>query len=370
MDIGELQTILENEGTGWSAASTPLSQLSLEEKKLRLGVDPTRTRDERQAAITGGLTSGFPETYDLRNVNSQNFVTAIKDQSSCGSCVAFACCAAIEGTLRVQQKDPNLPVNLSEAHLFYCNGRNCTGGWWPDDALSACQDTGVTDEACYVYTPGNQPCNLCNDWRDGNLTIRDYLSLTGIGVRLRMKSMIATTGPITACFDVYDDFYAYVDGVYTHVTGEYVGGHCVAIVGYDLDGWICKNSWGTGWGQSGFFQIAYDECGIESTAVHAVVGVKGPWPPPAGNPRGYQGRGTDRVLYRGQDRNVHEIWLAGDHWEYHNHTASLGAPLAVGDPMGYQGGGTDRVVYRGTDNHVHEISLYTDGWGHFDHTPW
>jgi hypothetical protein len=47
-----------------------------------------------------------------------------------------------------------------------------------------------------------------------------------------------------------------------------------ASFGYD-DGqrcWICKNSWSTGWGESGFFRIGYVQCGIEGL-VHAVDGI-------------------------------------------------------------------------------------------------
>jgi C1A family cysteine protease len=49
------------------------------------------------------------------------------------------------------------------------------------------------------------------------------------------------------------------------------GGHCICVVGYsDTDScWICKNSWGTGWGESGFFRIRYGDCGIDS-AMYAV----------------------------------------------------------------------------------------------------
>lgn len=35
-------------------------------------------------------------------------------------------------------------------------------------------------------------------------------------------------------------------------------GHAVAIVGYDEDGFLIKNSWGTGWGENGYGWISFD----------------------------------------------------------------------------------------------------------------
>jgi C1A family cysteine protease len=38
-----------------------------------------------------------------------------------------------------------------------------------------------------------------------------------------------------------------------------VGGHCVVLVGYDDSHkqFIVRNSWGTGWGQAGYFMMPY-----------------------------------------------------------------------------------------------------------------
>jgi cathepsin B len=62
----------------------------------------------------------------------------------------------------------------------------------------------------------------------------------------------------------------YKTGVYKHVTGGYLGGHCVKIQGWGVENgnpyWLVNNQWTTYWGNQGQFKIARgtDECGIES----------------------------------------------------------------------------------------------------------
>lgn len=82
---------------------------------------------------------------------------------------------------------------------------------------------------------------------------------------------------------VYPDFMHYKGGIY-HYTGLRdpfnpfeLTNHAVLLVGYGRcpktgeKFWIVKNSWGTGWGEEGYFRIrrGNDECSIESIAVAA-----------------------------------------------------------------------------------------------------
>jgi len=278
--VGTVQAELTRQGASWAAADNPISRLSEPERVLRLGVnpgigDPTIYQVEQApaAAAVAGAAAGAPSAFDLRNINGKNYVTAIRDQANCGSCVAFGSLATIEGSIAWNQKTENPQLDLSEAHLFYCYGKpedvTCATGWMPSRALVHCA-TGIVDEACFPYHAGDQQCSLCADWQKRMTKIRSSTDLTGNVAG--MKNWISTYGAVAGCFIVYDDFFHYRSGVYRHITGDRAGGHCISIVGYDdtQSCWICKNSWNTTWGEQGFFRIAYGECGMETWQVLGV----------------------------------------------------------------------------------------------------
>jgi C1A family cysteine protease len=291
--LNEIRDALSAANDPWEAGVTSLSSLPLEEQKKYLGVTPPPgepTIDEieqlvlsiQQSLEAEALSAvGVPSAYDLRDVDGKNFVTPIKNQKSCGSCVAFGTVATAESRLRVQRNDPNLAIDLSEAHMFFCHGKDdgakCSTGWWPQKAFDAFKSKGVADEECYKYDSGleTQDCSgLCTNWASRAVKITGYTALTKEPAKI--KEWVSSKGPVCACFIVYQDFFSYKSGIYKHVTGGQAGGHCVTIVGYDDNPgyWICKNSWGTNWGESGFFRIAYGQCGIDSWLNHGVNSIE------------------------------------------------------------------------------------------------
>jgi hypothetical protein len=182
--------------------------------------------------------------------------------------VAFGCTAAVEAMARITRHAPDLAIDLSEALLFYYyaeqrDGRDCKSGWNADDALEALK-SGTVSETAYPYVAGDQVSKLVPPFHVPVTRISDHRELDDIGA---MKTWIANHGPLVAGFTVYEDFHAYAGGVYHHVSGDEVGGHCVLVVGYDDrdHSWICKNSWGTGFGHEGFFRIRWGECGIDDS---------------------------------------------------------------------------------------------------------
>jgi C1A family cysteine protease len=142
-----------------------------------------------------------------------------------------------------------------------------------DPALDFARDTGIADEACYPYSPQNQPCSPCAGWQSRTTTIDGW---TGTFDTAEMKQALAEGGPIVATLTLYEDFRSYSGGIYQHTHGGFSGSHAVTLVGYDDTGgyWIGKNSWGTDWGEDkdgnpnggGWFRIYFGQAGIDDYA--------------------------------------------------------------------------------------------------------
>jgi C1A family cysteine protease len=64
---------------------------------------------------------------------------------------------------------------------------------------------------------------------------------------------------------------AYKSGIYKFTQGKFLGGHAVKIIGWGTENginyWIVANSWGTKWGEEGFFRIQQGECSFENIAI-------------------------------------------------------------------------------------------------------
>ncbi|KAI6234279.1 Papain family cysteine protease [Aphelenchoides fujianensis] len=123
----------------------------------------------------------------------------------------------------------------------------CSGGW-PAEAFRWSVDAGVPAYTAKTYA------------RDKHF-----------GRRLSAFSLDIAAGSVVATFDVYEVFYLYSAGVYAHTMGD----HAVRIIGWGVEGgvpyWTAGNSWGSAWGENGFFRIRRNtnEVNFESFIVTA-----------------------------------------------------------------------------------------------------
>jgi cathepsin X len=76
-----------------------------------------------------------------------------------------------------------------------------------------------------------------------------------------MKSELYKYGPISCGLMVTDGFEKYNGGIYSEYSSWPMINHEIAIVGWGFDEvsqkeyWIGRNSWGSYWGEMGFFRI-------------------------------------------------------------------------------------------------------------------
>ena len=227
------------------------------------------------------MSMDLPTHYDWRNIDGKNFLTPVKYQGRCGSCVAFGCIGGIEAGIKIREQNPDLDVDLSEQHAFACTTfSGCDYGSTAWDLLSTVKYQGVVDENCFPYLSGgtglDYSCqDACDDASTRLFKIAGFSSVWG-GVQA-IKQALVQSGPLPATMNVFEDFKYYIDGVYQHVFGQLLGGHQVVIVGWDDPGqyWIAKNSWSEKFGEDGYFRIKWFTCGISSGVTKINIGS---WP--------------------------------------------------------------------------------------------
>ena len=218
-----------------------------------------------------------PSSLDWRNKDGHDWTTGIKNQESCGSCYAFGSLACVEACINIENNNPNLDFDLSEQFMVSCGlewypgemfGCNGSYAYATHDFLS---ERGAIPESCFPYTSGNgnvPSCSSkCEDWQEKVISIESEKIFSSVD---SIKNALNDYGPVSASFEVFEDFKDYNGGIYEYQSGQSLGHHRISIVGYNDDPgyWICKNSWGAIWGENGWFRIAYGECSIENAVYY------------------------------------------------------------------------------------------------------
>ncbi|XP_003968362.1 dipeptidyl peptidase 1 [Takifugu rubripes] len=228
--------------------------------------------------------AALPELWDWRNVEGVNFVSPVRNQGSCGSCYCFATMGMLEARLRILTNNSQSPV-LSPQQVVSCSeySQGCDGGF-PYLTGKYVQDFGIVDESCFPYMGKDSPCGISQSCRRGYAAEYKYVGgFYGGCSEAAMMVELVKNGPMAVALEVYSDFMSYKGGIYhhtgltDHVNPFELTNHAVLLVGYGrchMTGqkyWIVKNSWGSSWGEDGYFRIrrGSDECAIESIAVAA-----------------------------------------------------------------------------------------------------
>ncbi len=179
--------------------------------------------------------------------------------------------------MKIQSGNPSLNVDLSERFIFAYGGGDINKGWWASQAGDFLMTVGTVSEVNYPYSawtgeiPSDAPTN--HIFNNKSFFVEDWIALAMPGspaTEEQIKTAVMD-GPIMAWLNIYEDLTTYSGGVYSHITGGFLGAHYVALIGWDDAGdyWICKNSWGTWWGESGFLRIRKSNGGASDFCQYA-----------------------------------------------------------------------------------------------------
>jgi len=228
----------------------------------------------------------LPESWDWRNVDGVNYVSDVRNQGGCGSCYAFSSMGMLESRVNILTKNTKR-YTFSTQDVVSCSplSQGCEGGFPFLIAGRYGKDFGVVEEGCNPYNGTDGSCSTRDCLRHYTASYNYVGGYYGACNEYEMKKALVENGPLSVSFEVYDDFMLYKRGVYHHtrlLTSSafqpfQLTNHAVLLVGYGHDSkvgedyWIIKNSWGTEWGENGYFRIrrGVDECAIESIAVEA-----------------------------------------------------------------------------------------------------
>ena len=203
-------------------------------------------------------------------------VSPVKNQLSCGSCVAFANMALIETCFK---KKAGIFGDYSEQQLLDCGyegkygASGCRGAMpWIYAKMVAEEKMMLAGEIDYPYEQKvtRTKCPRRRPYNQGVRVSKTWFTMDGTEELL--KKMVAKYGAVGTSVRGNGTFQHYDEGIFAGCTSQ-VTTHSVAVVGYGsergVDYWIVKNSWGPRWGEKGFIRIkrGVGMCGIGQTIV-------------------------------------------------------------------------------------------------------
>ncbi|XP_010597319.2 cathepsin F [Loxodonta africana] len=250
---------------------TKFSDLTEEEFRT-IYLNPLLREDPGQKMRLGKAPKGpVPPDWDWR---TKGAVTKVKDQGMCGSCWAFSVTGNVEGQWFLNR---GTLLSLSEQELLDCDkvDKACMGGV-PSNAYSAIKTLGgLETEEDYSYHGHLQACSFSAE--KAKVYINDSVELSQNEYKL--AAWLAKNGPISVAINAFGmQFYRHgIAHPLRPLCSPWLIDHAVLIVGYgnrsDVPFWAIKNSWGTDWGEEGYYYLhrGSGACGVNTMASSAVV---------------------------------------------------------------------------------------------------
>ncbi len=210
----------------------------------------------------------LPKTFSLKEE-----MFPVRNQGKQGSCVAQALASIQEYN---NQKDILLKGYLSPQFIYDCRPKDISG-MTARGAMKFLSKNGVCTEKTYPYKS-----NMGDYTPPGLKGFSDKIKEEAYVYRIKNYAQCTTVydaqnalylnGPLLITVPVYGrpraidkdkhKVYAVETDMWRKKNGyEKIGGHAMTIVGWDLNGFVLRNSWGDKWGYRGHCNFSFDDWG-------------------------------------------------------------------------------------------------------------
>ena len=196
-------------------------------------------------------------------VDLRPYCTPIEDQGNLGSCTGQAIASAIELLNKRNKKQ----TDVSRLFIYYfervmLGTVNYDSGAYIRDGIKSVYNYGTSLERLWPYVISKfRQRPVAEALTDGaRRKVTRYERVTN---HAGCIDALNNGYPVVIGFDVYSSFMNINrTGVMTYPNKKrerLLGGHAVLLVGYDntKQQYIVRNSWGTGWGDRGYFYMPY-----------------------------------------------------------------------------------------------------------------
>ena len=252
----------------------------------------------------------IPSQYDSRDYGY--VATDVRSQSPYGSCWTYASIASMESSLLMQGIEDKDSIDLSEWHLAYFSTHtgsdklgNTTGDYVKKKSGTGYMDLGgnalmatvalanwkgAVRESDYPGSSDRETLDAAGEaltpddaWRGDTYRLQDCYMVPAAN-REAVKQLIMSNGSVYSSYYHVDSYYNYQSAAY--YCTESRQNHAITVIGWDdtysrnnfkikpeqNGAWLCKNSWGSYFGLSGYFYISYEDTSFNIGNVAAFAG--------------------------------------------------------------------------------------------------
>jgi len=256
-----------HEGTA-TFGVTKFSDLTADEFRTTLLTARAPNASDIVAMAPTTAASSYPSSLDW---NAEGMVTPVKDQGACGCCWAFSAMAELESRLLRASYGT---YALSPQQLVDCDTSDsgCNGGVYTNAWAYIYTAGGAESWSNYPFTGTKGRCKFNPSYAAASLASSTAVgpANTPVGSPASSSDIYAFVyahGPASAALDAtpLQSYTGGIIGTSACGSGDSIN-HAILISGFDAnnDYFSVKNSWGTDWGEDGFFRIRTEACLINT----------------------------------------------------------------------------------------------------------